>query len=106
VVARLTTSEQELRTLAGIVSERRSDLAAQGLPLSLLRDLKDLIPCDFLLCHGYDTTLQQYWFTQQLPEDDGECDPGYGDLIRVFWERYWDCRSATIPIAPETCAAS
>jgi DNA-binding CsgD family transcriptional regulator len=97
VVTRLTTSEQELRTLAGIVSEGRSDLPAQGLPLSLLRDLKGLIPCDFLLCHGYDTTRQQYWFTQQIPEDDGECDPVYDELMQVFWERYWDCRVCSYP---------
>jgi hypothetical protein len=35
--APLTASEHDLRTLAGIVSDERSDLPAQGLPLSLLR---------------------------------------------------------------------
>ena len=72
MASRVSASEQELRALAGVVSEGRSDLPAQGLPLSLLSDLKDQIPCDFLSCHGYDTTLQQYWFTQQIPEEDGE----------------------------------
>ena len=73
--APLTASDQDLRTLAGIVSDERSDLPAQGLPLSLLSDLKDQIPCDFLLCHGYDTPLQHYWFAQQIPEENGEGDP-------------------------------
>ena len=90
-------SEQDLRALAGVVSEVRSDLPAQGLPLSLLSDLKDQIPCDFLLCHGYDTTLQQYWFTQQIPEEDGEGDPVDEDFFRVFWGQYWDCQVCSYP---------
>jgi DNA-binding CsgD family transcriptional regulator len=97
MVTRLYPSEQDLRTLAGVVSEVRSDLPDQGLPLSLLSDLKDQIPCDFLLCHGYDTALQQYWFAQQIPEEDGEGDPGDEDLVRVFWQEYWDCQVCNYP---------
>jgi DNA-binding CsgD family transcriptional regulator len=96
VVARLTTSEQELRTIAGIVSERRSDVPAEGMPLSLLRDLKELVPCDFLLCQGYDTTHQQYWFTQQIPEDDDESEPDQ-DFLRLFWEVFWGCKVCSYP---------
>jgi DNA-binding CsgD family transcriptional regulator len=95
--SRLTASEQDLRTLAGVVSEVRSDLSVQGLPLSLLRDLKDQIPCDFLLCHGYDTTLQRNWFAQQIPEDEGGGDPGDDDLFRVQWEHFWDCQACSYP---------
>jgi DNA-binding CsgD family transcriptional regulator len=71
------------------------------LPLSLLSDLKDQIPCDYLLCHGYDTTLMQYWFTQQIPEDDGDRDPPDEDrdedFFRVFWKQYWDCQVCSYP---------
>jgi hypothetical protein len=42
--APLTVGEQDLRTLAGIVSEERPDPSVQGLPRSLLADLKDQIP--------------------------------------------------------------
>jgi DNA-binding CsgD family transcriptional regulator len=99
MVSRVSASEQDLRALAGVVSEVRSDLPAQGLPLSLLSDLKDQIPCDFLLCHGYDTTRLQYWFTQQIPEDggDGDGDPGDEDFFRVFWQQYWDCQVCSYP---------
>jgi hypothetical protein len=45
--APLIASEEDLRTLAGIVSDERSDLPALGLPLSLLSELKEQIPCDF-----------------------------------------------------------
>lgn len=96
MVARLSPSEHDLRTLAGVVSEVRSDLPAQGLPLSLLSDLKDQIPCDFVLCQGYDTTLLQYWFGQQIPEEDGEGDPNEADLL-PFWGQYWDCRYCSYP---------
>jgi DNA-binding CsgD family transcriptional regulator len=96
MVARLSPSEQDLRTLAGVVSEVRSDLPPAGLPLSLLNDLKDQIPCDFLLCHGYDTALQQYWFTQQTPEEE-EGDLGDEDGHRLFWKEYWDCLVCNYP---------
>ena len=106
MTARLTTNEQELRALAGVVSEVRSDLPAQGLPLSLLRDLKDLAPCDALLCHGYDTALQQLWFAQQIPEEDGEEGPGDEDLFRPIGSTTGTARPAVTLTAPETCAAS
>jgi DNA-binding CsgD family transcriptional regulator len=75
----------------------RSDLRAQGLPLSLLGELKDQIPCDFLLCQGYDTTVCQYWFAQQLTDEDREGDPNDADLLRAFWEQYWECRYCSHP---------
>jgi DNA-binding CsgD family transcriptional regulator len=96
--APLTASEQDLRTLAGIVSDDRSDLPAQGLPLSLLSELKEQIHCDFLLCQGYDTNVQRYWFHQQIPEDDedeeGESDE---DFEKVMWQNYWDCQFCSYP---------
>jgi DNA-binding CsgD family transcriptional regulator len=94
----LTASEKELRTLAGMVSDERSDLPAEGLPLSLLSELKEQIPCDFMLCHGYDTTLQRHWFAQQVPEDDDEeGDLNEADFAQVFWERYWGCQPCSYP---------
>jgi DNA-binding CsgD family transcriptional regulator len=97
MVARLSPSEQDLRTLAGVVSEERSDLPPQGLPLSLLSDLKDQIPCDVLVCQGYDTTLLQYWFAQEVPAEDQGGDPNEGDSIGAFWGHYWDCRFCSYP---------
>jgi DNA-binding CsgD family transcriptional regulator len=97
MASRVSASERDVRALAGVVSEIRSELPTQGLPLSLLSDLKDQIPCDFLLCHGYDTTLQQYWFTQQIPQDNGEEGPVDEGFNRVFWEQYWDCQVCSYP---------
>ena len=93
----LTASEQDLRTLAGIVSDQRSDLPAQGLPLSLLSELKEQIACDVLLCQGFDTTLLQYWFAQGVPGEDEEGDPNEEDSVRTFWGQYWDCRFCSYP---------
>jgi hypothetical protein len=99
MISRLSASEQDLRALPGFVSEVRADLPAQGLPLSLLRDLKDLIPCDFLLCHAYDSILQRYWFGQQIPgeDDDGAEDLNNSDLCRLMWQQYWDCHIFSYP---------
>ena len=65
-MARVSTpSDSDLQRLAGMVSEVRSDLPAHGLPLSLLTELKDVIACDLLLCQGYDTIAQRYWFSTE-----------------------------------------
>jgi hypothetical protein len=67
----VTVSERDLRTLLGIVSDGRSDLPAAGLPLSLLAELKDQIPCDELDFDGHDAARQIYGFGQAVPRDDG-----------------------------------
>jgi DNA-binding CsgD family transcriptional regulator len=104
MISRLSASEQELQALARVVSEVRPDLPAQGSPLSLLSDLKDQIPCDVLLCHAYDSTLRQYWFTQQIPGEEGNDEAADrtlaangSDLCRVMWEHYWDCQVFSYP---------
>jgi DNA-binding CsgD family transcriptional regulator len=97
MVARHSPSERDLHTLAGLVSEFRTDLPDDGLPVSLLHDLKDQIPCDILICQGYDTTLQQYWFAQAIPEEEDEEGPNDDELEKVFWAQYWGCMPCSYP---------
>jgi hypothetical protein len=59
MTAMVTSSECDLRTLAGIVSDDRSDSPAEGLAPSLLSDLADLIPCDFVSLFGLDSAQQE-----------------------------------------------
>ena len=47
--------EHDLRSLAAMVNQERDDLPEKGVPLSLLSDLRDQIPCDYVLFQGYDT---------------------------------------------------
>ena len=53
--APVTPSERDLRTLAGIVSDYRADVPAQGLPVSLLSDLMSQIRCDAISFEGFDS---------------------------------------------------
>jgi DNA-binding CsgD family transcriptional regulator len=85
MTARVTVSERDLRTLLGIVSDERSDLPAAGLPLSLLAELKDQIPCDELDFDGHDAGRQTYRFGQAVPPDDGS-----GFDYQLYWKLYWD----------------
>jgi DNA-binding CsgD family transcriptional regulator len=85
MTARVTVSERDLRTLLGIVSDERGDLPAAGLPLSLLAELKDQIPCDELDFDGHDAGRQIYWFGQAIPPDDGS-----GFESQLYWKLYWD----------------
>jgi DNA-binding CsgD family transcriptional regulator len=88
----VTVSENDLRTLLGIVGDHRSDLSAAGLPPSLLTELTDQIRCDELQFLGQDTPRQFEWFGQVLSADGGVTegpteDPAYQQL---YWELYWD----------------
>jgi hypothetical protein len=61
-----TASEADLIRLAAMVTAKREDLPAQGLPLSLLRDLMDQIRCDAITFCGRDSGRQEHWFGQDL----------------------------------------
>src|SRR5580704_15623926 len=89
----VTVSERDLRTLLGIVGDVRSDLPAAGLPLSLLAELKDQIPCDQLAFVRQDAGRRTELFYQDVPGgyDDSE------DGLQLFWELYWDSLPCCYP---------
>jgi DNA-binding CsgD family transcriptional regulator len=90
----MTASERDLRALAGMVSDHRADLPAQGLPMSLLSDLASQIRCDAVLFEGLDSKRQGTWFAESFPADDGTPDDG---LAQAHWQHYWDCRPCSHP---------
>jgi hypothetical protein len=53
--APVAASERDLRVLAGMVSDHRDELPAEGLPPSLLAELMGQIRCDVLWFTGYDS---------------------------------------------------
>jgi DNA-binding CsgD family transcriptional regulator len=84
-------SDRDLRALAAIVSEDRTDLPEkEGLPPSLLADLMAQIRCDTLGLDSWDSGRQMCWFSQGIP--DGDVGIDYGPLDPVFWDNYWDCQ--------------
>ncbi|MET7466472.1 response regulator transcription factor [Nonomuraea sp. NPDC005501] len=87
-------SDLDLRTLAGIVSEDRTDVPAQGLPPSLLSDLMGQIRCDELTVAGFDSHRQAWWMAQVGPGGDETTDEG---ADATHWEHYWDCRPCSYP---------
>src|ERR1700684_3949524 len=92
--------EHDLRSLAAIVNQERDDHSEKGVPLSLLSDLKNEIPCDYVLFHGYDTRRNSYWFAQQVPEDDGDRDSASDQQFPEFpefWEHFWECKPCSYP---------
>jgi DNA-binding CsgD family transcriptional regulator len=100
VVAPVTASERDLRALAAIVSEDRSDLPdGEGLPPSLLADLMDQIRCDQVVFLGFDGSRQgSWWFTQEDPSKVPFTDtPGCEDYLRIFWEHYGKSQFSSYP---------
>ena len=91
----MTASEADLCRLAAIVTAERDDLPAQGLPLSLLRDLADQIPCDLVQFQGFDSGRRDNWFIQAVPDDD-DSEPD-GELDQAHWRHYWDSEPCSHP---------
>ena len=97
MTAPVTTSERDLRTLAGIVSDDRADLPAVGLPLSLLADLMGQIRCDEVSFEGFDSGRQESWFAQALPALDDGAFEEYEERELAHWQHYWDCEPCSYP---------
>ena len=92
------TSEQDLRTLAGIVTEHRADLPARGLPESLLIDLMDQIRCDTVSFQGFDSGRREYWFNQTIPDDNDRYDDAEVEALdQAHWQHYWDSTACSYP---------
>jgi DNA-binding CsgD family transcriptional regulator len=93
----IRASDQDLRALAAIVSQDRPDLPdGEGLPPSLLADLKDQIRCDQVSFFGFDSGQKVSWFAQSIPSTFGSV-PSYEDLVRAYWQHYWDCQFCSYP---------
>ena len=97
MVTRIMPSDRDLRTLAGIVSQERSDLPEAGLPFSLLSDLRDQIPCDEVEFAGFDSTLQCHFFSQGLADGIEECVSNPAPGSEAHWTNYWDCQPCSYP---------
>jgi DNA-binding CsgD family transcriptional regulator len=100
--APMTASERDLRTLAGIVSDERTDLPAEGLPPSLLADLMGQIRCDVVSFEGFDSGRQAIWFWQEIPipaDDamDQAADEACEGWDQRYWSHYWDCKHSSYP---------
>jgi hypothetical protein len=82
----VAASGRDLHALAGIVSDDRGEPPAEGLALSLLGDLLELVGCDLVVFGGTDSRLQLDWFGQTVPAeaDDPEFD------VASFWKHYWN----------------
>ena len=92
----LTASEADLCRLAAIVTAERDDLPAHGLPPSLLRDLRDQIPCDLVQFQGFDSGRRNGWFVQAVPDDEDDQPPD-ADLDRLHWQHYWGSEPCSYP---------
>ena len=91
---RMTVSERDLRTLAGMITEHRSDIPAQGLPPSLLSDLMSQIRCDIVSFEGFDSEQETMWFGQATPADVDTTDESFEP---AHWRHYWDCQPCSYP---------
>jgi DNA-binding CsgD family transcriptional regulator len=91
MVAQLTVSEQDLRTLLEIVNLDRDDSPANALPASLLIDLMGLLRCDCVTFVGLDSAEAATWAVQGQPTADFLANP------ETFWGSYWKCESCSYP---------
>ena len=92
MVAPVSASERDLRALAAIVSEDRPDLPdGEGLPQSLLADLKDQIRCEGISLDRTDIGRQAYSVLQSIPVPSRDELKAFEDRTPAQWERFWTC---------------
>jgi DNA-binding CsgD family transcriptional regulator len=91
VAGPVVASERDLHALAAIVSEDRPDLPeGGGLPPSLLADLRDLIPSDYVTFWGSEHKPHHpAWFIQQTAPDGGD--------EEAYWQYYQYCPPTCYP---------
>jgi DNA-binding CsgD family transcriptional regulator len=91
-------SDRDLRALAAIVSQYRPDLPdGEGLPPSLLAEMKGQIRCDLIVFNGFDSGRHKTWVLQAMPTLDHEDLEEGTDLDRVHWTHYWDSQPCSYP---------
>jgi DNA-binding CsgD family transcriptional regulator len=88
---RMTISELDLRRLLGIAAGHRDESSAEGLPLSQLSELTDLIRCDEASFFLLDSRTRAGSTMQAIPAEDGQDDD------QPFWAHYWDSRPCSYP---------
>jgi hypothetical protein len=88
----VTASGRDLRTLAGVVTDERADVPAEGLRPSLLTELTDLIRCDQVSFFAMDTSRQEFPFMQEIPVI-----PGDQALDDGYWGLHWACEGCNYP---------
>ena len=94
MTGRMTVSERDLRALAGMITEHRTDIPAQGLPMSLLSDLISQIRCDVIMLEGLDSEHETVWLGQAIPAGINPADAAVEPLL---WQHYWDCQPCSYP---------
>jgi len=88
-------SDRDLRALAAIVSQDRPDLPdGEGLPPSLLADLKDQIRCDQISLDRYDSGRQAWSKLQGIPALGDDELKEINDRDPAWLERDWACHLA------------
>jgi DNA-binding CsgD family transcriptional regulator len=102
MTAPATVTGRDLRALAAIVSQDRPDLPdGEGLPPSLLADLKDQIRCDDISLDRSDSGQQGYSIVQSVPALSHDELKAFENLDPALWEHWWacrwDCQSNTYP---------
>jgi DNA-binding CsgD family transcriptional regulator len=97
----IRASDRDLRALAAIVSQDRTDLPdREGLPPSLLADLMGKIRCDEISLERWDVA-RQAWSLLQLIRASGDEAPAFEDpdpaLLELLWACHWDCQACSYP---------
>ena len=101
MTAPATVRGRDLRALAAIVSQDRPDLPdGEGLPPSLLADLKDQIRCDVVSLDRGDGR-QAYSILQSIPALSDDELKAFENLDPARWEHWsacrWECQCCTYP---------
>jgi DNA-binding CsgD family transcriptional regulator len=97
----ILAGHDELVTLAELVSRKRQDIPAQGVPVSLLADVMRQVGCHRLIVVGHDPGREETWFRQGILGDGWPERPVrtlLDDMLGlVHWAPKWGCPTCRYP---------
>ncbi len=95
-MAPLGLSDSDVRAMLRIASRPGAEPDDGVLPWQLLRDLRDLIPCDVVSVSGQDDAQETAFADQELGDDPSPQQPEAGSDA-AYWQHYWDCLDCSYP---------
>src|SRR6266480_2003221 len=87
VTSQLMATDRDLHTMLRIVlAPDRDDEPTEGVPWSVLFELKELIPCNEIWFNGHDVEHEEQYFEQNTTPVEARPN----STEEIFWLHYWD----------------
>lgn len=90
----LDLTDRDVQAMLRFTARNDDDVTCQSLPIDVLVELRDLVPCDTLSASGQDDYARSIFTDQDVPDDTPSVVVPPDD---VYWQHYWNCLPCSYP---------